>query len=385
MDIKHLRQRLHQHKAGKKKECCSSSSSESNTTTDCSTDHDNIRKCSCQKFNQGQIKKCRKCNRLIIFCAKCKGKRGPRGCRGPPGPTGPCCTGPIGPTGQTGPTGPCCTGPTGPGNCLFGNGVDGDATEASFASLTNPTGIPNPLDRDYFFQNLSLTNYTLDTNGYRVYVRQGLTLNNGFIINNGRNGSAPPLTIENVSSGGAGAANGTLGGGTNGGGAYIATTGLLIATTGADTNADQANGGGQGGTGATRPGNFIPIFSQWGGLEQLNSYPQNANGRTLNNHQIWGGTGGGGGGTSGGGGGGGGGVVGVFACEIMGTGTLQARGGNGFVGAGPTGGGGGGIVILAFSQGSCGQYTLDVSGGSGGSGGSNGSPGNVFCTQINLP
>jgi hypothetical protein len=280
-----------------------------------------------------------------------------------------------------GPPGACCTGPTGQGSCLFGNGSDGDATEADFVAGT----FPNPLSRDYYFNYLSLTNYTLDTNGYRVFVRKGLNLDNGYIVNNGRNGSAPPTTTENVGSGGAGAANGTVGGGTSAGGAYLTVTGQLIATTGADTQADQTNAGGQGGAGATRAGNFIPVFSQWGGIEQLNSFPHNSTGRTFNNIQIWGGTGGGGGGAAGGGGGGGGGFVGVYACEIMGSGVLQARGGNGYIGAGSTGGGGGGIVVLAFTVGSCAQYTLDVSGGTGGSGGANGNPGNVFCTQINLP
>jgi hypothetical protein len=272
------------------------------------------------------------------------------------------------------------SGMSGPTICLFGNGFDGNVTEADFIS----GAIPNPLNRDYYFENLSLMNFTLATGGYRIFVKNELHLQDACIINNGCDGGPTPPAGANLCSGGAGAANGTMGGGTNGGSSFVTNHGNVVAAPGANTNADQVNAGGRGGDAGTSAGNLIDLATlhQWGGLELLNMYPQNATGRTLNDIQIWGGTGGGGS-LAGPGGGGGGGIVGIFACRISGTGCVQARGGDGYPnGPGPTGGGGGGVVILSFLFGQCAQYTIDVSGGLGFNGGHNGQDGNVFCVQI---
>lgn len=62
---------------------------------------------------------------------------------------------------------------------FFGTGADGDVTISSNTTLT----------RDMHYNNLTVNaTFTLNTDGYSVYVKEKL-LNNGIIADNGSNAS----------------------------------------------------------------------------------------------------------------------------------------------------------------------------------------------------
>jgi len=297
------------------------------------------------------VKKCCKCNKIVI-CCKC-----------PPGPEGP--PGPVGPDGPEGPVGP--QGPPGPeipwdeiAEGWFGSGVDG-----SYDLCVDPNALPNPLDRDYFFQDLTICG-PLCTGGHRIFVRGTLTFGDlGVICNNGEDGG---------SCNGIGAPTATAGGGTNG-------------TFGPGVAANTPTLGGKGGDGKFPGGATYPFAPTSGGPHQFNHFPLNMTGRDLNGNQVMGGTGGGGDdgippnsvGLSSGGGGGG--VILIAAFRITGTGQIQAFGGNGGAG-GRTGGGGGGAIIINYIFKENDNITLNVNGGLGQNGGQNGEAGSIFVVQV---
>lgn len=310
-----------------------------------------------------RVKKCCKCNKVIVFC-KCKrghtgstGPTGPRGHKGDPGPTGP--TGNAGPTGASGATGsPGPTGNPGPTGApapipplLCGTAIDGDVDLCA-----NPGALPYILDRDYYFNNLTVCGQ-IRTGGYRIFVCNNLTfVNGGIISNDGEDGCIVPGTVA------AGAPFGTIGGGTDGG---LATHG---------TNANSPTIGGMGGAGRFPGGLTEPFRPSEGSANMFSLFPLNTSGRTLDGLVVTGGTGGGGDNSNGvvTTGGGGGGVVLINAVNVFGTGTVQARGGHGCP-IGVNGGGGGGAIIFNYGyKDPNANITLDVSGGSGENGGSPG-------------
>jgi Collagen triple helix repeat (20 copies) len=324
-----------------------------------------------------RVKKCCKCGKIIVLC-KCKGPRGCRGptgprgprgltgARGPTGPTGPKgdpgtngTTGPTGPTGIGGGTGP--TGPIGPGGPILPALLCGEPIDGDVDLCANPNAIPNPLDRDYYFNNLTVCG-NLKTCGFRIFVCENLTfVNGGTISNDGQDGGACTTNINSVCSCG----SGTVGSGTAGGCGR------------AGANADTPSIGGMGGAGKYPGGALFPFRASDGDRNIFTLFPSNATGRTLNGVIASGGTGGGGddGIAPGLGfacGGSGGGVVVINAYNVLGDGKVSARGGNGSP-AGVTGGGGGGAIIFNYAFKALGaNILLDVSGGLGQNGGSNG-------------
>lgn len=98
---------------------------------------------------------------------------------------------------------------------FYGPGTDGDVTISSNTTLT----------KDMFYNNLTINNtFTLNTGGYRIFVKGTLT-NNGTIANNGSNASGATGgaggAAGSVGSGGAGANSPGLNSGAGGGGGGV--------------------------------------------------------------------------------------------------------------------------------------------------------------------
>jgi len=276
---------------------------------------------------------------------------------------------------------------------IFGNGVAGDITITGSVTLSQET----------FYNNLTITSTgILKPNGYRIFVKNLLTINaSGSINDDGISGSLNTagggLTARNylygiAGTGGAGGANGAGGNGLPG--------------TGGQYTYNNSGGTTQGGIGGKTspstgtPGNpgapSDPIAGQcvWGSW-MLGRCPTTtrSGGTTIGWH---GGTGGGGGASSGigslgGGGGGGGGCVWVAANTMINNGRISANGGNGGDAsgggnAGSGGGGGGGVVTVITNTRSSFLGSIQANGGSGGVGitgtGTTGSAGNIGATCI---
>jgi len=279
--------------------------------------------------------------------------------------------------------------PAGGGLAIFGDGSDGDVTIASNTTLT----------RDMFYNNLTVnSSYTLNTGGYRIFVKGTLT-NNGTIENNGGDGSNAVSTTPG--SGGSGSA-GSLGCGANGGGGGGVAAGAGVPGS-PGSNADTSFGG-NGATGGVG-GDSSDYSGGVGGDGGSASAPASTVGgfRTLpfaailkdidtTVTKVTGGAGGGGGGGggnhdgtgienrggAGGGGGSGGGLVFLAAKTLNNSGAvIRANGGNGGNGADSPGtntgggaggsGGGGGLIMLVYNTFTAG--TEEVTGGGGGTGG----------------
>ncbi len=268
---------------------------------------------------------------------------------------------------------------------FYGSGNDGNVT----------LSVNNTLARDMYYNNLTINSgVTLNTGGFRVFVKRTLTLNGGgcVIQNNGATGTSSGPFPGAI--GGAGGAGSTFGGGasanpTNNGG-----------SNGANGNATFNSVGGAGGNGGNSPnfaetggigGSVTPPSLANGGAGILNALPNTLTGRDLSNSQVTGGASGGGGSAGAnwpGGGGGGGGIVLVAAKLIAGTGAIQANGGNGgsSVGINEAGGGGGGGGVAIVISANIVPVTVSVtaSGGNPGTGGTSttpafaGSPGQVI-------
>lgn len=263
-------------------------------------------------------------------------------------------------------------------NGLFGSGVDGDVVISSNTSLTE----------DMYYNNLTVNaTYKLDTNGYKVFVKN-TTTSDGVISHNGNN--ANPAT----NGGGAGRTSGTIGVSYAGGAGGISGAGAA----GANATNSLGGAGGAGGTGASGAGGAggtvaTPIAGN-GGPKVWNNPFQASTGRVLNATQANFASGGGGGGsdgTTGAGAGGGGGCVILFSKKLAGTGSIEAKGGNGKNASGGNkggGGGGGGGVVVIFSQTNITDTSLTVSvaGGIAGTGTGTGTDGTAggAGTFINL-
>jgi hypothetical protein len=313
-----------------------------------------------------------------------------------------------------------------PAGFLFGDGSDGDVTLVSDGTLT----------RDMFYNDLNLSTFTLNTAGFRVFVKGTLSGSGKIKAPTGNAGSAGGAASGGTA-GAAGAAgtasgSGTLpqntagvagtigatgvssntagnagGNGTAGGAltnSIAATAGSAGGNAGAGGKGDPggANVGGTGGSGGTagtaaaaarQPISFYEIFATFAGGTWT---PLSGVGKS--------GGGGGGGsggrngssGSSGGGGGGGGsGATGGFfyiaANTLTGTWNIESIGGAGGAGGiggnstadASTGGGGGGgggsggpggsgILLKSTSSGWTGTFVL--TGGAAGAGASGGTP-----------
>jgi hypothetical protein len=290
----------------------------------------------------------------------------------------------------------------------YGDGRDGDVTLTGDATLT----------RDMHYMNLNLSTFTLNTAGYRVFVR-GVCSGSGKIKaptggngGNGGNGSnstggtagtaGTAAAGVTVTPGQAGVAGGAGASGLNNGNAGTAgpsKSNAVIAITGAaggaggDVSNRTGGAGGAAGTSTIHTAQISPKFAYFfadisgGTYTRLNAGP---------------GSGGGGGGAgnaanAGGGGGGGSGANGgnivAFIYRLSGTWNFESiggnggNGGNGFSSSSQAGGGGGGsggnggAVLLGYRDKASwsGGFTLTAgSGGTGGiagEGGGSGSPG----------
>lgn len=310
----------------------------------------------------------------------------------------------------------------------FGDGSDGthDASDgAEYSTFT----------RDMFFESFT-ADADVDTNGYRLFVRDTLTVDSSYAIKqigtvggNGVNGKSAATGGTGGGGGTAGAGNaagslpatfpgGTGGNGGNGGmfgapgnegtpgDAGVGSGALYGASAGATGGIGGSGGGGSpaggeagdgGNPSITAWGRDLPIVSTWRYI--------NVSGTTVvYNYNGSGGAGGGGaGGDSAGpgndgGGGGGGGAAGtngghmvVFAKnivlngDILATGGAGGNGGNGGDNSGDGAGGGGGaggaggsggLLVIGYNS-KTGSGTISAAGGAGGNGGTGGTGGGL--------
>jgi len=257
----------------------------------------------------------------------------------------------------------------------FGDGIDGDAIiTGSFTAL-----------REYYYNNLSITGTgSIKPNGYKIYVKETLTIETSASIND--DGNAPVGTTGGVAlttraylgaASGAGAnsiLNAAAGGITGGSSTNASLNSLNLAPTGGVGGTAGARAGGNGGS-ASQPSPNQRWNGRW--------YDGRFSGGTFN-----GGAGGGSGGCAtadpalaSGAGGSGGGIVWVAAKNVVNNGRISANGGtggnaSGSAGAAAGGGGGaGGLVCLITKSTSYGVVTAN--GGSGGTGVVGGGTGGV--------
>jgi hypothetical protein len=280
----------------------------------------------------------------------------------------------------------------------YGDGSDGNITlngGASVSGLYTKIGSTYYLLRDVFADQLTVTNtYTLNTSGWRIFAKTGVTVDaGGFIDYSGLAGAAGAnAAAAGTPAGGAGGNalpdTGTqaLGGSGAGGAGRNGQVGVGASGTFGSTSTGEGGGGGAGGQGevsftlaaggAVRPGGTI-ITAKWRsttGVVMAINFLIIVNGGAGGS----GGSSGGGDGVSrgaaGGGGGSGGGVIGIWAKAISISGTLSANGGaggaggntDGSGGAGGGGGGGGGGYIYLYYDTYTASGTVSVNGGAAG-------------------
>jgi hypothetical protein len=285
----------------------------------------------------------------------------------------------------------------------FGDGSDGDVTISS----------PTTITRDMFYNNLVVTD-TLNTDGYRVFVK-GTLSGVGTIANNntsagGAGSGTSTAGVAGVAkgsgpwkgvAGSAGGAGGDTSPQAEAGVAGIAgnkgVTGAAGGAGGAGYLGDTGGAGGAGGVNDTTK----PIFDKFGALNFV-YYSAPA---TLAQFTLTGAGGGGGGegknsvdnGAGGGGSGGSGGVIIIIAKTWAGNFTISATGaaggdggtrltGNYGGGGGGAGGSGGTVIIIYGTKTWTGSYTLTGgaggAGGAAGTGGTAGSPGSTGTTGV---
>lgn len=269
------------------------------------------------------------------------------------------------------------------GGGLTGDGSDGDVTlGAGDTTIT----------RDMFYDNLTIpSGSTLLPDGYRVFVRNTLTID-GAILRDGAAGAStanPAIGGATVSASGR-PLGGIAGGGDGASGAGTAGTAVSPSAPGYTSSGGAGGAGtnaaGAGGTStvAAAPGSGGLRMAVWAIMGRASG----------TSSQITGGPGGGGGGGTfggggvgaiGGGGGAGGGYVTVAAGRITGSGSITANGGaggNGHTDGGGTtaaggGGGGGGGVLVVFSGNGVFPPTVTANGGAAGTAFSGGGAGNA--------
>ena len=272
----------------------------------------------------------------------------------------------------------------------FGNGEDGDVTIS--AGITT-------LVQDMFYNNLTIEGTgQLRTNGFRVFVKNNLTLltnSQDAITLNGNTGAS--ATTQTGAAGGVAYAAATVGASTAGGTGATGVVGVgavAAASTGTTPSNGGASGaGGAGGNGASGAGGALRAAASATVTLDVGRFTNDLiRGITL----LQGGAGGPGGssgagdgvniGRGGGGGGSGGGVLYLAVKNIVKGASTPARsisvlGGNGGNGAsasagnvgggGGAAGGGGGYIYLAYESAS-GPTVADLLNASGGDGGNGG-------------
>lgn len=246
---------------------------------------------------------------------------------------------------------------------FYGNGADGAGVWNSNMTL----------DRDWHYSTLQVSNNAVvDLNGFRIYVRDTLTIDNGCTLR--CNGVAGSNGIAGGAGGGS-PSNTTAGGLVGGAGGSGAGAGQPGALGGSST----ASGGGAGGAGGAANGGAAPggggsatVTATYGKIGRipvcLDGELRSPTSLAFINGGAGGGGGGGAAGVVGGGGGGGGGLVLIAARLLVHNGVLAANGGVGGQGegnAGGGGGGGGGLVLLTYRHRS-GAGTIQTNGGGGG-------------------
>jgi hypothetical protein len=261
----------------------------------------------------------------------------------------------------------------------MGDGSDGDVTISGTVTLTRST----------FYENLTVQNGgTLNTGGFKIYVRNKLTVESGGKIQrNGNSGSAGGATgtagtggsvLTSVDLGGASAGgNGTAGSTTN------ATQPSGLASANPAMGGQSGNGGqggnGSGGTGGPLRASSVPFYRP---VRHITDHLIAGNSLIVGGQSGPGGAGGGGSGSlsgaGGGGGGTGGGVVGIFCHILDNNGDIEAKGGDGGnggnasntnTGGGGGGGAGGGGVVWIITDIVQNLGTISAAGGSGGNAG----------------
>lgn len=273
---------------------------------------------------------------------------------------------------------------------IFGDGSDGNVTVSTTVSLT----------RHMYYDTLTVAaGADLQTNGWRIYCKSGLTWTGGKISCNGAAGAA-----GSGGNGGAGGQTkpGSIAGqrgphmqGTGGAGGSGAVNGSDAPDVGVDAGNRKGGAGGAGTGGAQTGGNpgrtngkdatgwkQYPYWLASGGY-----YGANGTGAPVNTTALCSGSGGGGGAgaTSNGGGGGGeaAGIIFVIArsITISGAPTLEAIGGaGGAAQGGNAGGGGGGVGGSAYfiAMAITGVIpTITATAGAGGAGAGTGSAGSA--------
>jgi hypothetical protein len=249
---------------------------------------------------------------------------------------------------------------------VFGDGSDGDVTISTTVTLT----------RDMFYNNLSIVaGGILNTNAYRIYVKNTLTTSGGGRVRfSGNTGNAGP-----TGTGASAIADGTVAGSIAGG--NNATVGNNIATNGF------GGAGGAGGTGTGSPGaggTVTPPVAAMGDMKGGIGIPGHLIGGGILALARGGASGGGGSGASGGGGGGGGGTMVIVTrlLSLASAGDIASNGGNGGPGAANSGGGGGGgggllqIIYASKNAGITFSAATNCPGGLGGAGAGTGITGN---------
>jgi hypothetical protein len=236
----------------------------------------------------------------------------------------------------------------------YGDGSAGDVVISATTLLHD----------DMYYNNLTV-NAAIDTNGFRIFVKNTLTIGAAGIIrrngNNAGGSTAPGIGLAPAS------IDGGSGGGGNGGQAGAPGTGAATGGNSADPSL-----GANGGFGNT---SSIGRLGASGGVAPDITFPRVLSPYVDYQSSFSGGAGGGGGGATttaaGGSGGGGAGVVVIVAAVIINNGIISAIGGNGAASAddataGGGGGGGGGFILIASTQAVTGTGTISAAGGQGG-------------------
>lgn len=244
----------------------------------------------------------------------------------------------------------------------FTQPIFGDPSSPDCSITTDGT-----LTEDLFCDNIMLSaGVTLHTNGYKIFAANAFAIL-GTISNTGGNAG--------LSSGGSGAPNGTLGGGSDGGFTstqFTSASGMPVQGVNPVAGASMGGAGGQSG-GA---GGAVNVSES--GVYTLDYFIYLNTLHDLYGNVFAGGSGGGSGTFNlfgSGNGGGGGGVIAIFAKTIMGNGVITADGGSGSTGQGATdgggGGGGGGFIYIVTGH----NMFIGSIHANGGSAGANGGSG----------
>lgn len=266
---------------------------------------------------------------------------------------------------------------------LFGDGSDGNVTLSVNTTLT----------RDMYYDDLTInSSSTLSPDGFRVFVKDTLTIDAGSKIDrSGNNGTNAVVNLAGIAgtafarlnrplnnngSGGSGGA-GSTGVGANG------SVAILINASAGGAGIPGGNGG-AGVSAGGNGGNSSSIAFINAPIGYLNTNPIYGTYPVQGGMGGGGGAGGGGGGGVAGGGGGGGGAGGsvllVFARHMILNGQINANGGNGGNGGTPAAGGsakgggggggaGGGGAIFVCYQDFSGAGSINALSGTSGTGG----------------